>query len=159
MVEVTVLPSTSVSTPVSTWYVLLHRTRAATAVRFTFLRIIRSGPTPRTASILIRTRATSDANLSNLQRLVNCMCSFNLQPLFPRYRWSVPVLPLPVVTAGPFTFRRIIRSGPMPRTASILIRTRATSFASQNCPDTGKLHVEFYIELKSPKALSAAKAI
>ena len=29
----------------------------------------------------------------------------------------------------------------------------------EQCPDTGKLHVEFYIELQSPKALSATKAI
>ena len=31
--------------------------------------------------------------------------------------------------------------------------------ASQNCPDTGKLHVHFYVEFQTPKALSAAKAI
>ena len=34
--------------------------------------------------------------------------------------------------AARFTFRRIIRSGPTPRTASILIRSPAFSFASQN---------------------------
>ena len=29
----------------------------------------------------------------------------------------------------------------------------------EQCPDTGQLHVQFYVEFQSPKALSAAKAI
>tara|TARA_B100000513_G_scaffold183531_1_gene103639 strand:- start:250 stop:471 length:222 start_codon:yes stop_codon:yes gene_type:complete len=29
----------------------------------------------------------------------------------------------------------------------------------ETCPETGKLHVQFYVEFQSTKALSAAKAI
>ena len=29
----------------------------------------------------------------------------------------------------------------------------------EQCPDTGKLHVQYYVEFQSPKALSVAKAI
>jgi len=37
--------------------------------------------------------------------------------------------------------------------------TRFLLCQPEQCPDTGKLHVQFYVEFQSPKALSVAKAI
>ena len=37
--------------------------------------------------------------------------------------------------------------------------TRSVLCQPEQCPDTGKLHVQFYVEFQSPKALSVAKAI
>ena len=37
--------------------------------------------------------------------------------------------------------------------------TRSLLCQPEQCPDSGKLHVQFYVEFQSPKALSVAKAI
>ena len=101
----TVLPSTSVghgfqgglsapplhghyllpTTSVSPYRCPTRRSPAVTAARFTSRRIILSGPTPHTASILIRSRASSFASLNSVLTLVNFMCSF-------RWRSSCPKL-------------------------------------------------------------------